>query len=374
MKKKQITVTKPFLPGLSEFIPYLERIWESEWLTNSGPMHQELETELARFLGVPHVCLFNNATNALMVALRALDVEGEVITTPYSFVATSHTIALNGCTPVFVDLDPLTLNMDASKIEAVITENTTAILPVHCYGIPCDVHAIDAVAKRHNLKVIYDAAHAFASEYEDSSLLNHGDLAVVSFHATKVFNTFEGGAIICKTEQMKNKIDLLKNFGIESETSVKYVGMNGKMNEVSAAFGLLQLKHIESAIEERRKIADLYIREIGQVPGIRLLLKDLDPTNCSYFPIVIEDDYPMSRDELYSQLKEQGVMTRRYFYPLLSDLPMYRDIPSASRQHLPVASAAAERILCLPIYPGLEETDQFIIINSIREKSHANAK
>lgn len=366
MKDKPITVTKPYLPPLAEFIPYLEEIWENEWLTNNGPMHQRLEKELAEFLGVPFVALFNNATNALMVALKALDVKGDVITTPFSFVATSHAISWNGCRPVFVDIDPATLNLDPAKIEAAITPETTAIMPVHCYGIPCDVDAIEAIARKHRLKVIYDAAHAFAVDCHCGSVLNHGDLSVLSFHATKVFNTFEGGAIICQTAQMKRRIDVLKNFGIEDEVTITEIGMNGKMSEVNAAFGLLQLKTIRQAIAAREQVAKQYLAGLADIPGIRCLLDGIKGSNYGYFPILLGDKYPLGRDELYERLKASGIMSRRYFHPLLSDLSMYRNLPSAAILNLPEAHSSAERVLCLPVYAGLSAEDQSRIIEFIR--------
>jgi dTDP-4-amino-4,6-dideoxygalactose transaminase len=358
MSDKSIFVTKPHLPPLEDFIPYLQEIWASEWLTNAGPMHRRLEHELADFLGVPFVSLVNNATNALMVAFRALDVVGEVITTPYSFVATTHSLLWNGNTPVFVDIDPATLNLDPTKIESAITEDTTAILPVHCYGTPCDVTAIRTIAQAHGLKVIYDAAHAFAVEWECASVLNHGDLSVLSFHATKVFNTFEGGAIICQDAAVKKRIDSLKNFGIQNEVTVTDTGINGKMAEVNAAFGLLQLKTVRNAIARRRAIAELYQRELAAVPGIRYVQAGVPAKlNFGYFPILVSTEYSLSRDALYERLKASNIYTRRYFYPLLSDLPMYSQFTSAARSNLPVAADAAARILCLPIYPSLEDAD-----------------
>jgi dTDP-4-amino-4,6-dideoxygalactose transaminase len=367
MSDNPIFVTKPNLPSLEEFIPYLEDIWSSGTLTNCGPMHQRLEEELAGFLGVPNVCLFNNATNALMVALRALDIAGEVITTPYSFIATSHSILWNGNQPIFVDIDPNTLNMDPSKIEEAITEKTSAIMPVHCYGTPCDVDAIEAIAKKHGLKVIYDAAHAFAVDCHCGSVLNHGDLSVLSFHATKVFNTFEGGAIICKDAAVKKRIDLLKNFGIQDEVTVCDVGMNGKMSEVNAAFGLLQLKTIRDSIEKRKYIAQLYKLELAGIAGIRYLQSDVQAKlNYGYFPVLVGDDYPLGRDALYELLKQNGIFARRYFYPLLSDFPMYSQLPSASRTNLPVAANAANSVLCLPIYSSLSESDALRVSGLIR--------
>lgn len=364
MKDKNIFVTKPYLPPLAEFIPYLEEIWASEWLTNNGPMHQRLEKELAEFLGVPFVALFNNATNALMLALKALDVKGDVITTPFSFVATSHAISWNGCRPVFADINPATLNLDPAKIEAAITPKTTAIMPVHCYGIPCDVDAIEVIARKHGLKVVYDAAHAFAVDCHCGSVLNHGDLSVLSFHATKVFNTFEGGAIICQNPEMKRRIDVLKNFGIEDEVTITEIGMNGKMSEVNAAFGLLQLKTIRNAIAAREQVARQYLEGLAGVPGIRCLLDGVKSSNYGYFPILLSDEFPLGRDELYERLKTAGIMSRRYFHPLLSDLPMYRDFPSAAIQNLPEAHASAERVLCLPIYPslGIDSVEKIVAI------------
>lgn len=355
-QKKPIFVTKPHMPDLEEFIPYLREIWGSGWLTNCGSMHQRLELELAEFLGVPYVALFNNATIALLVALQALDVEGEVITTPYSFVATSHSLKWHGNEPVFVDIDPVTLNMDPSRIEAAITDKSAAIMPVHCYGTPCDVVAIAAIAKKHGLKVIYDAAHAFAVECAGGgSVLNHGDLSILSFHATKVFSTFEGGAIICKDAAMKKRIDSLKNFGIQNETTVTDVGINGKMAEVNAAFGLLQLKTVRESIMKRKAIAELYNERLADVPGIRCVQADMGfSQNYGYFPIMVGPEYPLSRDVLYEKLKVEGINTRRYFYPLISDLPMYQDLPSAKRRYLVHAARAADEILCLPIYPKLE--------------------
>lgn len=367
MSDKPIFVTKPKLPPLEDFMPYLQDIWGSGILTNCGPMHQRLEIELAEFLGVPFICLFNNATNALIVALRALDVTGDVITTPFSFIATSHSILWNGNQPVFVDIDPDTLNMDPSKIEAAITDKTTAIMPVHCYGTPCDVDEIEKIATKHGLKVIYDAAHAFAVDCHCGSVLNHGDLSVLSFHATKVFNTFEGGAIICRDSAMKKRIDLLKNFGIQDEVTVSDIGMNGKMSEVNAAFGLLQLKTIRDSIEKRKSIAEIYQRELAGIIGIRCVQADVDAKlNYGYFPILVGDDYPLSRDALYEQLKQHGIFARRYFYPLLSDFAMYSQLPSASRANLPVAAYAADKVLCLPVYSSLSESDALRVSGFIR--------
>lgn len=364
---ENIYVTQPYLPPLEEFIPYLEEIWQSRWLTNSGPFHQQLEEELAAYLGVAHVALFANCTIALVTALQALRVSGEVITTPYSFVATSHSLLWNGIKPVFVDIDPDTLNLDPEKIEAAITPQTTAIMPVHCYGHPCDVERIQSIADTYNLRVIYDAAHAFGVEDAGGSILRHGDLSVLSFHATKVFNTFEGGAIICPDAKMKKHIDRLKNFGHEGEVKVVAPGINGKMSEFNAALGLLQLKHIDQAIKRRRRIDAIYRRKLGGIEGIHCLADSGEKVaNYAYFPILVgADDYPLSREELYEALMNQGVHPRRYFYPLISDFPMYRGLPSAYRDNLPRAAVAADQILCLPIYPDLPDEDIDHIVSVI---------
>lgn len=354
---KRINVTEPFLPPLQEFIPYLEQIWDSRILTNCGNFHSQLEEALCEFLGVEHLALFTNGTIALVTALQALDVKGEVITTPFSFVATSHSLLWNGIKPVFVDIDPLTLNLDPAKIEAAITPETTAILPVHCYGHSCDVESIRNIARKHGLKVIYDAAHAFAVRDSGGSLLRHGDLSVLSFHATKVFNTFEGGAIVCPDAAMKRRIDRLKNFGFVDEVTVEAPGINGKMSEVNAAMGLLQLKSVSEAIERRAAIDSAYRRLLEQVPGIRCVTGNEQAANFSYFPILIDDDYPLSRDDLYGRLKEHEVYARRYFYPLISDFPMYRALPSASHVNLSAAARVASQVLCLPIYPALAMSD-----------------
>jgi dTDP-4-amino-4,6-dideoxygalactose transaminase len=353
--KKNIYVTQPSLPPLEEFIPYLEKIWDNKVLTNCGPFHQQLEQALCEYLGVEHIALFTNGTLALVTALQALRITGEVITTPYSFVATSHSLLWNGIRPVFVDIDPDTLNLDPEKIEAAITPQTTAIMPVHCYGHPCDVEAIQKIADNYNLKVVYDAAHAFGVQDAQGSILLHGDLSVLSFHATKVFNTFEGGAIVCPDAKTKVRIDQLKNFGHVGEVTVVAPGINGKMSEFNAALGLLQLKYIDQAIARRKEIDAAYRERLKDVKGIRCLQdageKD---ANYSYFPILVEADYSISRDDLYHKLKECNIHPRRYFYPLISDFPMYRGLPSAHRDHLPMAAAAALKVLCLPIYPALE--------------------
>ena len=325
MAAEKIYVTQPYLPPLEEFIPYLEQIWANKVLTNGGPFHQQLEQALCRYLGVPHISLFSNGTLALITALQALRIQGEVITTPYSFVATAHALLWQNCTPVFVDIEPHTLNLDPAKIEAAITPQTTAILPVHCYGNPCDTAAIQKIADNYNLRVIYDAAHAFGVQDAGGSILRHGDLSVLSFHATKVFNTFEGGAIICPDAKTKLRIDQLKNFGFVDETTVVAPGINGKMSEINAAFGLLQLKHMDEALAKRQSIDEAYRKGLKDVPGIRCLQSaGEEVANYSYFPILVEEDYPLSRDALYQKLKDNNIYARRYFYPLISDFPMYR--------------------------------------------------
>lgn len=355
MTTKNIFVTQPTLPPLEEFIPYLEEIWHNKILTNGGKFHQQLEKALCEYLGIEHIALFTNGTLGLVTALQALRITGEVITTPYSFVASSHSLLWNGIKPVFVDIDPETLNIDPGKIEAAITPQTTAILPVHCYGHPCDVEAIQKIADNYNLKIIYDAAHAFGVRDAQGSILRHGDLSVLSFHATKVYNTFEGGAIVCPDAKTKVRIDQLKNFGHVGEVTVVAPGINGKMSEFNAALGLLQLKYIDQALARRKIIDAAYRERLEAVNGIRCL-KDAGEkiANYAYFPILVGADYPLSRDDLYQKLKDIGIHPRRYFYPLISEFPMYRGLPSAHRENLPVATAAALQVLCLPIYPDLD--------------------
>lgn len=367
--KKPIFVTQPFLPPLEEFVPYLKEIWDSKVLTNGGPMHQQLEQALCKHLGVKYISLFTNGTIALVTALQALRISGDVITTPYSFVATAHSLLWNGIKPVFVDIDSNTLNMDPTCIEAAITPSTTAIMPVHCYGHPCDVEAIEKIANKYNLKVIYDAAHAFGVECHCGSVLNHGDLSVLSFHATKVFNTFEGGAIVSQDAETKQRIDHLKNFGFVDELTVVAPGINGKMSELNAALGLLQLQHIDKALARRKEIDNVYRQQLAGIRGIDCLGDAGEKVaNYSYFPILVQSDYPLSRDQLYQKLKDQGINTRRYFYPLISDFPMYRGLPSARRDNLTVAAEAAEKVLCLPIYPALQLHEQQSIIDIIKGK------
>jgi len=353
-KTEPIYVTRPDLPPLDALLPYLEAIWESRILTNGGPFHRQLEQALCDYLGVDHIALFTNGTIALVTALQALRITGEVITTPYSFVATAHSLLWNGIKPVFVDIDPNTLNLDPTKIEAAITPQTTAILPVHCYGHPCDVDEIQKIADNYNLKVIYDAAPAFGVRDPGGSVLRHGDLSVLSFHATKVFNTFEGGAIVCPNAKTKLRIDQLKNFGYVDEVTVVAPGINGKMSEINAAIGLVQLQGFGEAIAKRKEIALTYRELLKDVGGVSLLQDSGEQAeNYSYFPILIGADYPISRDDLYQRLKNQNIFARRYFYPLISDFPMYRGMQSANRSNLPRATDASLRVLCLPIYPSL---------------------
>lgn len=362
-----IYVTRPLLPPLKEFIPYLEDIWRSGWLSNGGAFHQQLEQKLAAYLGVEHLCLFANATIALMTALKAAGVSGEVITTPYSFAATAHSLLWNNTQPVFVDIRDDDFNIDVDQVEAAITPATSAILPVHCYGNPCDVRRLQRIADKHRLHLIYDAAHAFGNRFDGRSLLKFGDLSIISFHATKVFTTFEGGAIVCPDARTKRRIDQLKNFGLADELSVVAAGLNGKMNELQAAFGLVQLKHVDAAIERRLRIDTAYRALLSDVPGVRLPMAFASESmNGSYFPIRIAPPYPLSRDALYEKLKAARVYARRYFYPLLSDMPMYSTLPSA-RGPLPNARAASEQVLCLPIHPCLGEAQVAEVARIVRE-------
>jgi dTDP-4-amino-4,6-dideoxygalactose transaminase len=362
----RIYVTQPNLPPLEEFVPYLREIWDRKILTNSGPCHQELESALRDYLGVEHIALFANGTLALVTALQALRVTGEVITTPYSFVATAHSLLWNGIKPVFVDVDPDTLNLDPRRIEAAIAPHVTAIMPVHCYGHPCDVDAIQAIADNYNLKVIYDAAHAFGVQDGGGSILRHGDLSVLSFHATKVFNTFEGGAIVCPDAETKQRIDHLKNFGYVDEVTVVAPGINGKMSEVAAAFGLLQLRHVDEALALREQIDAAYREGLAGVPGLRCLASGAQTANYIHFPVLVGPDYPITRDALYQKLRDHEIFARRYFFPLISEFPMYRGLNSARSDNLPVATEVARQVLCLPIYPALQPEDQRRVIDLVR--------
>ena len=362
-----IYVTRPFLPPLAELMPMLELIWERRVLTNGGPFHQELEARLAGFLDAPHVSLTSNGMLALSVAMEAAGLTGEVVTTPYSFVATTHSVLLERLTPVFADVRPHDLNIDPAAIEAAITPRTSAILGVHCYGNPCDVHAIDAIARRHGLAVIYDAAHAFGVRLNGVGVFAHGDYSGVSFHATKAFNTFEGGAVITRDPAAKLAVDRQKNFGIADEENIPGVGINAKMSELNAAVGLLQLDHFAHVRRERGRVDALYRAGLAGVDGIVPLAipAGVEP-NYSYFPLMVGEEFPLSRDGLYDHLKRHDIYSRRYFFPLLSSLPMYRDTPSADPANLPVAGDAARRILCLPIYPDLSDAQVERIVATIR--------
>jgi dTDP-4-amino-4,6-dideoxygalactose transaminase len=362
-----IYVTRPYLPDLAEFLPMLEEIWTSRILTNHGPFHQRFEQRLAEVLDADHVSLVANGMLALSAAIDASDIEGEVITTPYSFVATTHAVAMGRLTPVFVDIRGDDLNIDASRIEAAITPRTTAIVAVHVYGNPCDVDAISDIAGRHGLKVIYDAAHAFGVRYRGKALASLGDFATLSFHATKAFNTFEGGAVISATAAGKQRIDRLSNFGIADEVTVTAVGSNAKMSEFNAALGLLQLDHFEEVRRGRARVDRLYREMLGGVDGIDFLAipPEVEP-NFSYFPILVRPHFRVGRDELYEELKAREIYSRRYFYPLLSSLPMYRDLPSAAADNLRQANEAAAQILCLPIYGELAEADQARIVAAVK--------
>lgn len=365
-----IRVTRPYLPPLEDFLPYLEQIWDSRILTNKGPFHEELEEALCGYLGVKYLSLFTNGTLALVTALQALRITGEVITTPYSFVATSHALRWNGIKPVFVDIDPETFNLDPDKIEAAITAETTAILPVHCYGNPCDVAAIQRIADDYNLKVFYDAAHAFGVRDENGSILQHGDMAILSFHATKVFTTFEGGAIVCPDAKSKQHIDNLKNFGFLNETTVIASGINGKMSEFNAALGLLQLQYVDQALSRRQEVDQLYRELLRTVPGIRCMNRVGQlVANYAYFPILVEDNYPLSRDALYEELAAHNILGRRYFYPLIAEFPMYRQIPSGRRENLPVAYESSRRVICLPMYPELTDEQIQKVVKVVRDQT-----
>ena len=396
MDNKQITVTSPLLPNLDEFHEHLKEIWDSKWITNNGSFHRQLEAALAEYLKVPYVSLFTNGTLPLLTALQALRVTGEVITTPYSFVATTHSIWWNGCKPVFVDVDPKTGNMDPDKIEAAITPKTTAIMPVHCYGKPCDVRRIKEIADKYGLKVIYDAAHAFAlgipkhkADYnvafdeannvfnpsqatkkvdvETESILNWGDMSTLSFHATKVYNTIEGGAMIMHDEETKKRIDYLKNFGFAGETTVVGPGINSKVDEMRAAYGLLNLKQVDAAIEARKKTADVYRDALRGIDGLTFY-EDMPGVkhNYSYFPMFIDaDKYGMTRDELYFKMKEANVLGRRYFYPLISEFSTYRGLESARRENLPNAHKMADTVICLPMHHELSEGDMERILKLV---------
>jgi dTDP-4-amino-4,6-dideoxygalactose transaminase len=364
---KKILVTQPFLPPLEEFEGYLKDIWDSKWITNNGKYHQQLEDALCKYLGVKYVSLFSNGTLALITALQALRITGEVITTPFSFVATTHSLWWNNIKPVFSDIDSEYFNLDPNKIESAITPNTTAIMPVHVYGNPCQVEKLQRIADTYKLKLIYDACHAFGVVKDGNSILNYGDLSVLSFHATKVFNTFEGGAIVCHDEDTKLHIDRLKNFGFVNETTVVAPGINAKVNEFQSALGLLQLKYVDDNIARRMKLTEIYRDMLKEVNGIEYL-KDIKNIrhNYSYFPILVNSQkYGKARDSLYNELKNHGIFGRRYFYPLISQFPTYKNLPSADKHNLHIAEQVAQEVLCLPLYPALMERDVVEISNII---------
>ena len=367
MNKDIITVTSPLLPDLDEFNDMLKEIWDSKWITNNGSFHQQLEKALAEYLKVPYISLFTNGTLPLITALQALRISGEVITTPYSFVATTHALWWNGIKPVFVDIERETGNIDPSKIEAAITPKTTAIMPVHVYGKPCKVKEIQEIADKYGLKVIYDAAHAFGVEVNGESILNAGDMSTLSFHATKVYNTIEGGAMVMHDEKTKKRIDYLKNFGFAGETEVVAPGINSKMDEMRSAYGLLNLKQVDAAIEARHQVAIKYREALRNVEGIDFW-KDIPGVkhNYSYFPIFVDSSkYGMTRDELYFKMREQNVWGRRYFYPLISTFSTYRGLPSATKENLPVATHMADEVICLPMHHALSDGDVERILNCI---------
>ena len=369
MIDKPIYVTSPLLPSLEDFTFLLKEIWESKMLTNNGNFHQKLEEELAKYLKVPYLSLFTNGTLPLITALQAMRITGEVITTPFSFVATTHSLWWNGIKPVFVDIEPETCNLDPSKIEAAITPRTTAIMPVHVYGKPCKTKEIQEIAKKYGLKVIYDAAHAFGVEINGESILNFGDMATLSFHATKVYNTLEGGALVVHDEQTKKRIDYLKNFGFASETEVVAPGINSKVDEVRAAYGLLNLKQVDHAINSRRKVAIRYRDELQGVKGITFF-NDIPGVrhNYSYFPIFINaEEYGMTRDELYFKMKEHNVFGRRYFYPLISTFSTYRGLDSANPDNLPIATQMSNNVICLPMHHALSENEVEYILQIIKK-------
>lgn len=368
MIMNKITVTSPLLPNLDEFNEMLKEIWASKWITNNGSFHNQLEKALAEYLKVPYISLFTNGTLPLITALQALRITGEVITTPYSFVATTHALWWNGIKPVFVDIDWKSGCIDPNKIEAAITPKTTAIMPVHVYGRPCDMKAIQVIANKYGLKVIYDAAHAFGVEVDGESVLNAGDMSTLSFHATKVYNTIEGGAMVMQDEKTKKRIDYLKNFGFAGETEVVAPGINSKMDEMRSAYGLLNLKQVDEAIEARHKVAIIYREALKDVEGIEFW-DDIPGVrhNYSYFPIFIHKSYGMSRDELYFKMRDKGVLGRRYFYPLISEFSTYSGLESAAPENLPVATKMAESVICLPMHHGLREEDIERVVNCIKK-------
>lgn len=370
MENKKITVTSPLLPELDDFIPMLKDIWDRKWLTNNGYYHRELEKALAEYLGVQYISLFTNGTLPLITALQAMRISGEVITTPYSFVATTHSIWWNGLKPVFVDVDEATGNIDPEKIEAAITPHTTAIMPVHVYGTPCNMKRIQEIADIYGLKIIYDAAHAFGVTQNGESVLKAGDMSTLSFHATKVYNTIEGGALVCHDEATKKRIDYLKNFGFAGETTVVAPGINSKMDEIRSAYGLLNLKQVDDAIAKRKAVAEKYREVLKDIPGIRYL-QDVEGVrhNYAYFPIFISEEYGLSRDELYAKLQEHNIYGRRYFYPLISTFSAYKGLDSANPANLPVAHKLADQVLCLPMFAGLDDEGVNRVIDVVTKRA-----
>lgn len=370
MSKNPVFVTSPLLPKLEDFIPMLQDIWDRKWLTNNGYYHKELENALADYLGVEYISLFTNGTLPLITALQAMKITGEVITTPYSFVATTHSIWWNGLKPVFVDVDEETGNIEPEKIETAITPHTTAIMPVHVYGTPCKMKRIQEIADIYGLKIIYDAAHAFGVKKDGESILKAGDMSTLSFHATKVYNTIEGGALVCHDEATKRRIDYLKNFGFAGETTVVAPGINSKMDEIRSAYGLLNLKQVDNAIAKRKATAEKYREALKDVPGVRFL-QDIEGVrhNYAYFPIFVnEKEYGMSRDNLYAKLQEHNIYGRRYFYPLISTFSAYKGLESANPKNLPVAHKLADQVLCLPMFAGLDEESADRVIDVVRNK------
>lgn len=369
MNEAPILVTSPLLPPLEDFIPYLEDIWKSKYITNNGVYHQKLEKALCEYLEIPYLSLFTNGTLPLITAFHALQIKGEVITTPFSFVATTHALWWNDIKPVFVDVDPLTGNIDPDKIEAAITTKTIAVMPVHVYGNPCNVSKIKKIADTYNLKVIYDAAHAFGVQVDGRSILEYGDMSTLSFHATKVYNTIEGGALVCHSAEDKQRIDYFKNFGFVDEVTVVVPGINSKMDEIRAAYGLLNLKQVDDAIKSRQRTAQLYREGLRDVPGIRFI-DDIEGTrhNYSYFPIFVDKNvYRMSRDDLYTKLKGKNIYGRRYFYPLISTFSPYRSLESAAESNLPIAHQLAASVICLPMSAGLPDDDVERVIENIKK-------
>ena len=369
LNNSKILVASPLLPDLKLFEQSLKKIWESKWLTNNGDFHKKFEVELCKYLGVKYLSIYTNGTLPILAALQTLKITGEVITTPYSFVATTHALWWNGIKPVFVDIDPITGNLDPNKIEAAITPKTTAILPVHVYGNPCDTKKIKAVADKYGLKVIYDAAHAFGVKVNEKSVLNEGDLSTLSFHATKVFGTFEGGALVSHNQETKQRMEFLKNFGFADEVTVVGPGINGKMDEARAAFGLLNLKQVDAAIEKRKRVAKIYRDELKNIHGIRYM-SDMKGVrhNYAYFPVFVDEkEFGISRDALYEGMKEYNVFGRRYFYPLISTFSTYRGLPSATPSNLPVATKLADTVICLPMHHDLSDSDVERVIDSIKK-------